>query len=732
MVQCAVGFTKDPWFGAEVGCKLPPPQQRQDNQDQHAQNKANIEASVPANSTGAVKAPDQNLIARAAAEPVSPGTIVGSLDEKHGRPKGPGMVLRRLSMRLDQFGNWHCSVCDSMRCRRGGTTGQEGFHYPTTSLFVSPSGAVSRVSSKSDVLVDADTDTSTGEECQRGQMMPRTHTFPRTQNFMVERLDGASLVGRLGQQPETLRVLSGISDLCQGLAATHPLSMLGSQAAVLHRLLTKCGEAGLSIDGIGALHGADQGLSTLVDRAQFVYYANIDPETWCDEHAAVARSLPQVAATSTRQPSPSATGNVGNSMPILPAPACPPWEGDISLNGGESDPSILAEKFQRFGLVQPAPDLPRRQRAATLGDRNRFALTPVQVEQAHEAAVDWYQGVIRTVNQLQLQQELAIGFTQFKLRAEGRYDMQVPELEAMPCFGAEAPWLPLVKEILGPDAKRIHLGVMLSLPGSAVQNWHSDGDHLSETVLHPPHCLNVFVPLVDMEEILGPTELLPASHLDWTGAGPAVKPCPRAGECLLFDYRLKHRGLANRSQKGILRPMVYITYAKPFYSDTANFSKTRYEKLPLPLVPPPRARGATRGRGCDPAASGTALEKTSNSDENEEQMERNEEEQGQEQEQEEQGRQELQQMGEKEEMTAVDNDEEDAVEESNGDEEQEQVLMPTTGEHDDDGGKEDRGRPVAGSETVEPSAQDPAAETLAPYSSGNPVMATAPQQPFWT
>ncbi len=654
-VQYVVGFTKDPWFGAEVGCKLPAPSRRQDYHDQQAQNRVNVEASVPADSGGAIEAPDQNQMARAGADPVSLGTIVGRIDGKPGQSKGRGLALWRLSMRLDQVGHWHCSVCDSMRGRRGGKTDQES---------MSLSKAAFLVSTESYILVGADTDTSTGEEYKRGQMMRGTHKVAGTQNSMVERLDCASLSGRLGQQPETMRVLSGISDLCQGLAATHPLSMLGSQAAVLHRLLAKCGEAGLSIDGIGALQGADQGLSTLVDRAQFVYYANIDPEVWCDEHAAATRSLPQVALASATQPPPSDSGNVGDSLPILSAPVCPPWEGDSSLNGGESNPSILAEKFQRFGLVQPAPDLPRRQRAAALGgDRNRFALTPVQVEQAHGAAVEWYQGVIRTVNQLQLQQELAIGFTQFKLRAEGRYDMQVPELEAMPCFGAEAPWLPLVQAILGSDAKRIHLGVMLSLPGSAVQNWHSDGDHLSETVLHPPHCLNVFVPLVDMEEILGPTELLPASHLDWAGAGPAVKPCPRAGECLLFDYRLKHRGLANRSQKGILRPMVYITYAKPFYSDTANFSKTRYEKLP-PLVPAPRAR-ATRGRERDPAALDDARE-TSLVD-----LEHGEEEQGQEEQgKKEAGEEEGQQEQMEQQIAETEGEQQQDVEKSNGDEQE--------------------------------------------------------------
>ena len=30
------------------------------------------------------------------------------------------------------------------------------------------------------------------------------------------------------------------------------------QASVLRRLLSKCGEAGLSIDGVGALQGVDQ------------------------------------------------------------------------------------------------------------------------------------------------------------------------------------------------------------------------------------------------------------------------------------------------------------------------------------------------------------------------------------------------------------------------------------------------------------------------------------------
>ena len=48
------------------------------------------------------------------------------------------------------------------------------------------------------------------------------------------------------------------------------------------------------------------------------------------------------------------------------------------------------------------------------------------------------------------------------------------------------------------------------------------------------------------------------------------------------------------------------SYAKPFYSDTANFSSERYEKLPLPLVPPPRALAAIPKMHPAPTEHGSA------------------------------------------------------------------------------------------------------------------------------
>ena len=55
------------------------------------------------------------------------------------------------------------------------------------------------------------------------------------------------------------------------------------------------------------------------------------------------------------------------------------------------------------------------------------------------------------MNQLGLQEQLAgVGFTEFKLRDRGRYDMVVPSL-ASPAFdflhGERAPWLPQVCQV---------------------------------------------------------------------------------------------------------------------------------------------------------------------------------------------------------------------------------------------------------------------------------------------
>src|SRR5206468_13062791 len=46
---------------------------------------------------------------------------------------------------------------------------------------------------------------------------------------------------------------------------------------------------------------------------------------------------------------------------------------------------------------------------------------------------------------------------------------------------------------------------------------------------------------------------------------------PALGGCYFMDYRLWHQGAANRSDRP--RPVLYIIYARPWFTDLVNFGK---------------------------------------------------------------------------------------------------------------------------------------------------------------
>ena len=100
-------------------------------------------------------------------------------------------------------------------------------------------------------------------------------------------------------------------------------------------------------------------------------------------------------------------------------------------------------------------------------------------------------------------------------------------------------------------------GSVVSLPGAPTQPSHTDGLG-SEFV-------NAFVPLVDVTELNGPTEMAPGSQAQSHDASKmpsdpfaplpgGVAPTLSTGDLLLFQYRVTHRGCANRSQSG--RPVL--------------------------------------------------------------------------------------------------------------------------------------------------------------------------------
>ena len=140
---------------------------------------------------------------------------------------------------------------------------------------------------------------------------------------------------------------------------------------------------------------------------------------------------------------------------------------------------------------------------------------------------------------------------------------------------------PLVKSLLGgDDVCLLYAGVMWAKPANEncdePQKWHGDGGHLFSHTHLPPHCINVFYPLVDLSNENGCTEFVPGSHRLGnfnSGDDNNFGLCCKAGGAVLFDYRLKHRGGSNVSQEP--RPVLYLAYSKPFFWDTGN---TRSER----------------------------------------------------------------------------------------------------------------------------------------------------------
>jgi hypothetical protein len=123
------------------------------------------------------------------------------------------------------------------------------------------------------------------------------------------------------------------------------------------------------------------------------------------------------------------------------------------------------------------------------------------------------------------------------------------------------------------------------------------------------YAVNVFVSLIDMSRELGPTEFVKGSHAPGKenfDKNRTDAPILKAGQPLIFNYRLGHRGLPNH-HTSVTRFMYYCTYSickngKPLFEDKNNFDRKRYKALgPLSEVPASRdERMRARARGSQP------------------------------------------------------------------------------------------------------------------------------------
>lgn len=152
--------------------------------------------------------------------------------------------------------------------------------------------------------------------------------------------------------------------------------------------------------------------------------------------------------------------------------------------------------------------------------------------------------------------------------------------------------LQILLSILGNDLVINSYTTVISLPGAKQQHVHSDGSKLFTTKIDvplPPHAITLAIPLIKLDINCGSTAIWTKSHLDeekfLVDANtkellPAQVPLPNLGDIYMFDYRIKHAGMANKSDYA--RPILYIVFSKDWWIDSKNFSKN-YK--PLNITP---------------------------------------------------------------------------------------------------------------------------------------------------
>ena len=187
------------------------------------------------------------------------------------------------------------------------------------------------------------------------------------------------------------------------------------------------------------------------------------------------------------------------------------------------------------------------------------------------------------------------GRVDVKLDACGHDAFDAPARQLSRFAQRDDRWLwPLARRVLGDDVVLAYVGLVVSFPGSADQPWHSDGVKLfpGDGSRLPAHALNCFVPLVDVGHREGPTNFVPGSHrpaaeralnaLLREGRRPkdVFAPTLSAGDCLVYDQRTVHRGVANTGHAS--RPILYLLFARPWFREHVNFGKTSLFALPPP------------------------------------------------------------------------------------------------------------------------------------------------------
>ena len=136
--------------------------------------------------------------------------------------------------------------------------------------------------------------------------------------------------------------------------------------------------------------------------------------------------------------------------------------------------------------------------------------------------------------------------------------------------------LDLLTEAMGSRPVLNAFGGIVTYKGARMQHVHREhpmlfaSDDANKAL--PTYAVTVLVPLLNLDETTGGTQLWEGTHRQaaaekWEGE-PAVI-YTQAGSALVFDYRVYHGGMACSATNN--RPMLYYTYSLPWFVDTLAF-----------------------------------------------------------------------------------------------------------------------------------------------------------------
>jgi len=140
--------------------------------------------------------------------------------------------------------------------------------------------------------------------------------------------------------------------------------------------------------------------------------------------------------------------------------------------------------------------------------------------------------------------------------------------------------MPIIEGLLGNDCILNGYGSVVSLPGAQDQNLHYDHPFLFDDEdldpKLPSYAITTIVPLVDITEETGATVMGKCTHRLPSDLKPehgveVVYPYTSTGSVILMDFKLRHGGMANKSDHP--RPILYNIYSRPWFRDCANYSK---------------------------------------------------------------------------------------------------------------------------------------------------------------